>query len=100
MAEWFASGLVVDVILALMVVQGLALQVLASIGRPVLSLRDYLFNAMPGAGLMLALRGALVDAHWQVIAGCLLAALLCHWLELWHRARAQSRPVASGSLPE
>lgn len=88
MAEWFASGLVVDVILALMVLQGLALHMLAKMGRQVLPLRDYLFNALPGAGLLLALRSALVDAHWQVIAACLLAALVCHWLELWHRTRS------------
>lgn len=77
----------VDIILALMVAQGLAIIGLRRMGWALVAPRDYVFNALPGACLLLALRSALVDAPWTWVAACLLAGLLTHWLELWHRAR-------------
>ncbi|MGM0633397.1 MAG: hypothetical protein ACQETO_09520 [Pseudomonadota bacterium] len=54
-------------------------------------LRDYLFLALPGACLMLAVRSALTDANWSHVAAWLLAALVTHWLELWHRSQQRRR---------
>lgn len=87
-AELFASGHMVDIILALMVVQGIAIIGLRKLGWAFITPRDYLFTALPGACLLLALRSALVDAHWTLTAGWLLAGLVTHLLELWQRSRA------------
>jgi len=86
-AELFASGRMVDIILVLMVAQGLAIIGLRKLGWAVITPQSYALNALPGACLLLALRGALVDATWTLIAACLFAGLLMHWLELWQRAR-------------
>jgi Flp pilus assembly protein TadB len=53
----------------------------------VISLRDYIFSAVPGAFLLLALRNALTGSPWTWIALCLLAGLFSYWLELWQRRR-------------
>ncbi|GAB5498737.1 MAG: hypothetical protein PsegKO_10480 [Pseudohongiellaceae bacterium] len=88
MAELFATGRMVDIILALMVAQGIAIIGLRNLGWALITPRDYLFTALPGACLLLALRSALVDGHWTVTAGCLLAGLVTHLLELWQRSKA------------
>ena len=85
MAELFSSGRIIDVILVLMLIQGLALVWLYRRRGGSLTPTDYLFNVLPGAFLMLALRAALVDASWTWVAICLTGSLVTHWLELWRR---------------
>lgn len=85
MATFFASGHVVDVILAVMAVEALLLLRLQS-GA---SVGDVLCVLLPGALLLLALRGALVGAGWMWIALCLLLAFPAHLIDLrrrWGRA--------------
>ena len=86
MTGLFASGRIIDVILVLMLLEGLVLLVLFRRTGKGMAPLDYLVNALPGACLMLALRAALVGAGWVWVAGALLAALLMHWLELWRRS--------------
>lgn len=82
MAELFASGRIIDLILILVAVEACALLAWRlRRGRgpsPVL----LLCNLASGAALMLAVRAALTDAHWTSVAGCLVGALLAHLIEM------------------
>lgn len=85
MVSLFASGRVVDLMLAVTLVEA-ALLVLwrRRTGRgpaPV----ELLVNLLSGVCLMLALRAALIDAWWGWIACWLVAALLAHLLDLRRR---------------
>jgi hypothetical protein len=90
MAELFATGRVVDLILALMVLEALVLGVLwrrAARGVPPLSL---IVNLAAGACLLLALRAALTDAGALITGGFLALALVAHLADLalhWQRGR-------------
>lgn len=86
MAELFSSGQIIDIILVLMVFQGLALGWVYRVYGKVIAPRDYIYNVLPGACLMLALRAALVEAHWLWVAISLLAGLFTHWVELGRRS--------------
>lgn len=99
MADLILSGGIVDLILALALVEALGLVVyrrLTGRGVPVGAL---VWNLLAGAGLLLALREALAGAAWQTIAACLGAALAAHLADLrqrWHAPRwgVSGRPRA------
>ena len=85
---WFANGKIVDLVIALMVVEALALAVYRSrTGRGV-PIATLLVNLCAGGALLLALRFALVGASLPAIAASLAAALVFHLLDLalrWSR---------------
>ena len=87
MATWFASGRIVDAILVLVVIEAIVLLALRQrTGRgpaPV----QLLCNLGSGAALMLAVRAALVQAPWPVVAGWMLASLAAHLADLVPRLR-------------
>lgn len=88
MDELFASGRIVDLILAFMVLEGvLLLSHRRMTGRGMAPV-DVLRNLLPGVCLLLALRGALASAWWGWIALCLLMALLAHLVDLRDRWRS------------
>ncbi|MGF1620499.1 MAG: hypothetical protein ACFCUR_07790 [Rhodomicrobiaceae bacterium] len=82
MEQLFTSGRVVDLILALMIAEYIALWLY--LGRSVVALRlaGYLAS---GAFLLLALRVALTDGGWIWIALFLAAAFTVHLLDLRRR---------------
>lgn len=82
----FASGRIVDAILALVAAEALLLAWLAR--RRGVALPALLANLVSGAALMLALRAALTGAGWPVVAGWMLAGLLAHLTDLGFRFRA------------
>lgn len=84
MDEFFSSGRVVDLALAVMVLEWL---LFASIRRSRRWAVDHLLALLPGACLLLALRLAMVDAHWSWVAAALTAALLTHLVDLSRRWR-------------
>jgi hypothetical protein len=85
--ELFATGLVADLILALVGLEALSLLAYRRrTGRGVAP-ADLVFNLLAGACLLLALRGALVGAGWGWIALCLGAALFAHLADLRRRWR-------------
>ena len=91
MAEWFASGRIVDAILGLVAVEAVALLVLRRwTGRGPAPIA-LLSNLASGAALMLALRAALVQAAWPVVAGWMLAALGAHLGDLLPRLLPRPR---------
>ena len=87
MADLFSSGRVVDVILALVVLEGAALIVLRRIRGHGPRLADLVPNLLSGAFMLLALRAALAGAWWGWIGMCLTAALLAHLADLLPRLR-------------
>lgn len=88
MAELFATGRVVDLILALMVVEAVALGLLwarTARGVPPIAL---IVNLVAGALLLLALRAALTDAGPAATGTFLGLALVAHLADLalrWQR---------------
>lgn len=88
MSHLFTTGRIVDLIVALTVVEWLALAAYhRSTGRGIAPL-DLLGNLLAGVFLLLALRGALLGAGWGWIGLALTAALIAHLSDLgrrWHK---------------
>jgi hypothetical protein len=87
MAEFFASGRAVDLVLCLIVAEAALLLVLRRRigGPPVASLLVFLGA---GAALMLGLRAALTAAGWETVAAWMLVGLVAHLADLalrWKR---------------
>lgn len=81
------SAHVIDLILVMVMAEGLALIAYRwKTGRGIAAM-DLLANLLAGACLMLALRGALAGAGGPWIALCMAAALLAHLTDLWRRWR-------------
>jgi len=87
MADFFASGRAIDLVLTFMAVEAVLIFLhYRKSGRgiapgPLLSL------LVPGACLLLALRAALTGAEWSTPAVWLLAALVAHLADLRQRWR-------------
>ncbi len=91
MSDLFATGHIVDLILGLMVLEGVALLACGARAGGGPAPGDLLIGLVPGALLLLALRGALVASWWGWIALLLLAALLAHLADLRRRWRDRPR---------
>jgi hypothetical protein len=91
MEQLFASGRIVDVILIFMAFEAIVLLVYQRVSGRGLGLYDIACVLIPGLFLLLALRAALLGAHWPVLAGWLLAALVAHLGDLWRRQRGSLR---------
>ncbi|MFZ5558099.1 MAG: hypothetical protein ACOZDY_15495 [Pseudomonadota bacterium] len=87
MAELFAGGRIVDLILGLMVAEGLVLAIYRRRTGRGIALPDLAVNLLAGACLMLALRAALAGSGWVWAAAWLAAALLAHLADLGRRWR-------------
>ena len=85
MDDLFASGRVIDLIVALMVLEGIGLTILhRATGRGV-PLAALGANLLAGGALMLALRAALVGSGWMTVAMFLAAGLVAHVVDLGQR---------------
>ena len=87
MAELFASGRLVDLILVLVVVEAAALVLYWRRFAAGVSPFDLLPNLCAGAFLLLAMRAALTGGGWMAASGCLAAAGLAHLADLYRRWR-------------
>ncbi len=90
LAEWVSSGWAIDVILALVVLEALALIGLRRFAGRGPMLVQSLPNLLSGAALLVALRLALGQAWWGWTAICLALAFAAHLLDLvarWPRRR-------------
>ena len=83
MAEWFASGRAIDLILLALALEGAFLLWLGR--RRGLALAAWMPALAAGAALLLALRLALAAAAWPWIAAVLLLSLLAHLFDLARR---------------
>jgi hypothetical protein len=89
----FASGGIVNVIFGFMVVEGVALIAFRRVTGHGLGTYQILSLMFPGMFLLLALKGALEAAPWQLIAGWLSAALIAHLGDVLVRLRGNLRPL-------
>lgn len=87
MAALFASGQIVDLILALTALEALVLVTYLRASGRGSAAADLLPNLAAGAFLMLALRCALVSSPWPMIATALIGALVSHLVDLYRRLR-------------
>lgn len=81
MEALFSSGHAVDIVLVVLVMEGIVLIVR---GR---NAADIFWMLLPAALILLALRAALTDMDWPWIAGFLAASFPAHLIDLQRRAR-------------
>lgn len=86
METLFASGRIVDVVIAFMALEAIALLVANRWGSRFGSL-DIVLLLVPGLCLLLAMRAALSGEGWQVMAAWLLASLVAHLADLARRLK-------------
>jgi hypothetical protein len=91
MAELFASGRLVDLILVVVVLEAAGLLLLWRSARRGIAPLDLLPNLCAGGFLLLALRAALSGGGWVMASGCLAAAGLAHLIDLYRRWRGERR---------
>jgi hypothetical protein len=82
MKELFASGRVIDIIVAFMLIECLVLILWRKQTGRGLVVSALVTNLVAGAALMLSLRAALVGSPWQIISLWLILALLAHAADL------------------
>lgn len=87
LAAGFGNGSLLLGIVVLIALEGLCIFWLERRGRSGLKLREVLGNLVSGAALMLAVRAALLDEPWPIVAAWLLFALLAHVTDLLVRWR-------------
>jgi F0F1-type ATP synthase assembly protein I len=87
MAELFASGHIIDLILGLVVVEAAALALWRRRFGTGQALGRLAANLASGGFLLLAVRAALVGASWEWVALALLGSLLAHLADLYVRRR-------------
>jgi hypothetical protein len=85
MTELFESGRIVDLILAFVALEAVALLVYAHGTARGIAPMGVLTNLAAGTCLLLALRCALVASPWGWTAAWLLAALFAHLADLGQR---------------
>ena len=81
------SGLLIDLVIGLSMLEGVALAVYHRISGRGIAPREFAANLVSGLCLMLALRAAVTSAAWSWMALWLLAAGVAHWSDLWQRWR-------------
>lgn len=85
MQDFFQSGRVADVILAVMIAEAALLLIYRKVTGRGLAPADLAAMLFAGACLVLALRAALTGSRWQVVASFLIAALIAHLADLYRR---------------
>ena len=99
MASLFASGRIVDLILAAVAVEAVLLAGLRYRFGAGPALPGLLANLAAGSALMLALRAALTGSAWPVVAAFMLAGLLAHGIDLALRFRGGERGRFAACIP-
>ena len=88
MAEWFASGRIIDFILVLMALEAVLFPAWPGlVGKNRQSRFDPLANLASGAALMLALRSALTGQSWPWTAVFLGVSFASHLADILQRHR-------------
>jgi hypothetical protein len=87
MADLFASGRLIDLILIVVVLEAALLIFYWRYTGRGIAPADLLPNLCAGAFLLLALRVTLAGAGWMIASGCLAAAGLAHLIDVYRRWR-------------
>ena len=83
MAELFANGRMVDLVMLLTLLEGLGLMCYFRVTGRGLAPRDCLPNLASGILLLLAVRNALTGSAWWWISGYMLIAGVVHGFDVW-----------------
>jgi hypothetical protein len=87
MADLFAGGRLVDLIIVVVAIEAAALILYWSRTRRGVAPFDLLPNLCAGAFLLLALRVTLAGGGYMMASGCLAAAGLAHLTDIYRRWR-------------
>lgn len=87
MAQLFDSGLLVDIVLLLVLLEAGVLAAYFCFRKKGIPLADLVPNLLAGAFLLLALRTVLSGGGWMTACACLAAAGLSHVIDLKRRWR-------------
>jgi hypothetical protein len=87
MADLFVSGRLIDLVLAVVIIEAAVLIVVWRRSRRGIAPSDLLPNLCAGAFLLLALRATLAGGGWMIASTCLAAAGLAHLIDLYRRWR-------------
>jgi chromate transport protein ChrA len=87
----FADGRIADVVIAVLVLEGIVLAALYGLGRRGLPPREWLASLAAGLFLLLAMRTALTGGPWYAVGALLAGGGLAHFVDLRHRWRWSSR---------
>ena len=89
----FTGAMIADIVIAVMVIEAMVLVWNSRQGHANVSCKLIMAALLPGFFLALALRAALVQAHWIWLAFTLLGALITHFIDM--RLRYQQRTPSS-----
>lgn len=87
MQELFATGRIADIVLVLMLLEGIALTALYRTRHIGIDTVSLWINLAAGAALFLALKSALTHQEWTTTAAYLVAGLIAHVADLAARWR-------------
>lgn len=99
MADLFASGRIVDLILGFTLLEGIVLVAWRRGTGRGLAIADVLSMLLPGICLLLALRCTMTGAWWGWTAACLLASLVTHLADLGRRRAGMSTQTIPPEKP-
>lgn len=87
MADLFASGRLVDLILLIVLIEAVVLIVTWRVTGKGIAPLDLLPNLIAGVLLLLALRLTLADAGWMAVCFCLAASGIANVVDIMRRWR-------------
>ena len=90
---WWQGGQLVEFIIALTVLEAVALLGYHRLTGKGLSPGHYALNLASGLCLMLAVRSVLLGGDWRGTVLCLSAAGLAHGTDLWRRWQSQRQGI-------
>jgi hypothetical protein len=88
MADLFANGRFVDLVLAVVIIEAAVLLLYWRLAKRGIAPGDLLPNLCAGGFLLLALRVTLSGTGWMPACGCLAAAGVAHLVDVSRRWRA------------
>lgn len=88
--DLISSGRIVDIMIIFVIIEVALLLIYERTTGRGIAPYPLLVNIGAGGSLMLALRAVFSDADWTVIAGCLVASLVFHTLDLLQRWQSGS----------
>lgn len=88
MADLFANGRIIDIVLLVVALEAACLALYRVYASKGLTLVQIFSALAPGVALMLALRAALLDSAWITIAFWLIASFVAHLYDMWQRTKS------------
>lgn len=102
MIDWLTAGGLVDIAIACILLEAIALWALRRRWSGVAHPAGVAANLAAGGMLLLAVRVAVADCHWSLVVACLAGALVAHAADIGIRLHLFARPTgeARASSPQ